>query len=265
MSKILVMTDLHLTVPPETIIGLDPGARLAQGLTHAARHHADADRLILMGDLTHHGQAAQYDRLAGLLTDLPWPVTLMIGNHDRRDVFRTAFPEVPTDANGHVQNIIDLPDIRLICLDTVDEAAEIEHSGRLCPARMGWLQAALDTAPDHGAIVFMHHPPVVTGFTGMDEIGLSNQAEIRAAMHDHPALRHVFAGHVHRTISASMGRVPVAIFKGTCHQMPMCLGQPDHSLSVDEPAAYGIIIAGPRDIVVHSEDFTLPPQTVQSF
>lgn len=265
MSKILVMTDLHLTEAPETIIGLDPGARLAQGLAHAARHHPDAERLILMGDLTHHGRAAQYDRLAGLLTDLPWPVTPMIGNHDRRAAFRAGFPETPVDADGHVQSIIDLPDIRLICLDTVDETAEIEHSGRLCDARMAWLKTALNEAPDHGAIVFMHHPPVDTGFTGMDEIGLSNREEVRAAMQAHPALRHVFAGHVHRTISISMGRVPVAIFKSTCHQMPMCLGEADHSLSVDEPGAYGIVVTGPRDIVVHSEDFTLPAQAVQSF
>lgn len=265
MSKILVMTDLHLTEPPETIIGLDPGARLAEGLAHAARHHPDADRLILTGDLTHHGRAAQYARLAALLADLPWPVTLMIGNHDRRALFRAAFPKAAVDADGHVQSIIDLPDIRLICLDTVDEEARVAHSGRLCPARMAWLQAALDTAPDHGAIVFMHHPPVDTGFTGMDDIGVSNQAQIRAAMQAHPRLRHVIAGHVHRTISASMGRVPVAIFKGTCHQMPMCLGEADHSLSVDEPAAYGIIMAGPSDVVVHSEDFTLPHQATQSF
>ena len=118
MSKLLIMTDLHLTVPPATIIGLDPGARLAQGLAHAAQHHADADRLILMGDLTHHGKPAQYARLRPLLEGLPWPVSLMIGNHDDRRKFRAAFPEAP-DAGGFVQSITDLPDIRLITLDTV--------------------------------------------------------------------------------------------------------------------------------------------------
>jgi len=263
MSKILVMTDLHLTEPPETIIGLDPGARLAEGLAHAARHHADADRLILTGDLTHHGRAAQYARLAELLTDLPWPVTPMIGNHDRRDVFRAAFPEVPVDADGHVQCVIDLPDIRLICLDTVDEHAEVEHSGRLCPARMAWLRAALDEAPDHGAIVFMHHPPVETGFTGMDIIGLSNQREIRDLLTGHPKLRHVLAGHVHRTIAASMAGVPVSLLKSTCHQMPMCLGEADHDLSVDEPAAYGILLVGAEDVILHSEDYTLPARSAR--
>lgn len=263
MSKLLIMTDLHLTVPPAKIIGLDPGARLAQGLAHAARHHADADRLILMGDLTHHGKPAQYARLRPLLEGLPWPVSLMIGNHDDRRKFRAAFPEAP-DAGGFVQSITDLPDIRLITLDTVDPKARPRHSGRLCPARMAWLTHALDTAPDHGALVFMHHPPVETGFTGMDAIGLTNRDEVQSLLAAHPRLRHVFAGHLHRTISASMGRVPVAIFKSPCHQMPMCLGDPDHALSVDEPGAYGIVLVTPRDVIVHSEDFTLPAQIAQS-
>ncbi len=199
-------------------------------------------------------------RLAPLLDDLPWPVTLMIGNHDHRGTFQAAFPDAERDANSHVQSIIDLPDIRLITLDTVDEGAAIKGSGRLCPARLAWLQEALDTTPDHGAIVFMHHPPVETGFTGMDSIGLSNRKEVRAFLHNQPKLRHVLAGHVHRTISASMGRVPVTLLKSTCHQMPMCLGVANHSLSVDEPAAYGIILAGRHDIIVHTEDYTLPGQ-----
>jgi len=38
MRKILVFTDLHLLPEGETLIGLDPGARLRQGLGHALRN-----------------------------------------------------------------------------------------------------------------------------------------------------------------------------------------------------------------------------------
>ena len=31
MSKLLILTDLHIVAPPETIIGLDPRARLRDG------------------------------------------------------------------------------------------------------------------------------------------------------------------------------------------------------------------------------------------
>ena len=100
MAKILVMTDLHITPEGDSIIGLDPGARLAAGLAHAARAHPDAARLVLTGDLTHHGQPREYARLKHLLAGLPWPVTLMLGNHDARPAFRAAFPRPPWTPAG---------------------------------------------------------------------------------------------------------------------------------------------------------------------
>ena len=113
MAKILLMTDLHMTPEGETIIGLDPLARLQAGLHHAAGVHPDADCLILMGDLTHHGLPEEYARLKEALRNLPWPVTLMLGNHDARPAFRATFPEAPTDAAGFVQSIVDLGELRL--------------------------------------------------------------------------------------------------------------------------------------------------------
>lgn len=261
MPKILVMTDLHVTVEGETIIGLDPGARLAAGLTHAAETHPDADRLILTGDLTHNGAPAEYSRLRGLLAGLPWPVTLMLGNHDARPAFRTAFPKAMTDPNGFVQGVVDLGDTRLICLDTHEPTAMPHHSGHLCPARMDWLRATL-AASTTPCLIFLHHPPFDTGFTGMDRIGLTNAAELRVLLAGHRQVRHVFAGHIHRTISASIGGLHMTVFKSPCHQMPMLLGEDGSGHSVDEPGAYGIVLANGGDVVVHTEDFTLPRQDV---
>lgn len=261
MAKILVMTDLHITPEGQSIIGLDPGQRLADGLAHAARVHPDADRLVLMGDLTHHGADAEYARLKGLLKNLPWPVTLMIGNHDRRTAFLTAFPEVQTDANGFVQTAIDLGDIRLICLDTHESNPSVEHSGLLCPDRLAWLDQQLSADP-RPCLIFLHHPPFDTGFTGMDQIGLLNAAELRGVLGRYHHVAHIFAGHIHRTITATVERLPITVFKSPCHQMPMILGEEGSGHSVDEPGAYGIVITHGDSVVVHFEDFTLPAQDV---
>lgn len=261
MAKILVMTDLHITPEGETIIGLDPGARLAAGLAHAAALHPDADRLVLMGDLTHHGAPEEYARLRALLADLPWPVSLLIGNHDARPAFRAAFPEAPVDAGGFVQSVAHAGEMRLICLDTHDPAPEVEHSGVLCPARLAWLDSVL-AEDDRPCLVFLHHPPFETGFTGMDRIGLANVAALRARLRASPNVSHVFAGHIHRTIFASVEGLPITVFKSPCHQMPMLLGQEGSGHSVDEPGAYGIVLTNGAEVVVHVEDFTLPRQDI---
>lgn len=264
MSKILVMTDLHITVPPETIIDLNPVERLREGLAHAARLHPDADHLMLTGDLTHEGSAAQYQALKPLLADLPWPVTMLMGNHDLRGPFCATFPDAPVTADGFVQSVVDLPDVRLINLDTLDTEAAVEHAGRLCPARLNWLEQVLRDAGDKPCLLFLHHPPFDTGFNGMDGIGLVNADELLALTGQYN-VRHIFAGHIHRTITATVQNQSMTVFKSTCHQMPMILGQEGFGHSVPEPGAYGIILTNGQDVVVHTEDFTLPDMQSRDF
>jgi len=255
MRKLLVLTDLHITPESETIIGLDPAARLRKVLEHAAAHHADADRLILTGDLTNSGTAIEYDRLARNLQTLPWPVTYLLGNHDRRAGFCQRFPEAAVDADGFVQTVVDLPEALLICLDTLDEGGEPKQSGFLCDTRLDWLKSALTGAADRDVIVFLHHPPFLTGFGGMDSIGLRNRSELLAMLNAHGRVRLIVAGHIHRTITGNAEGIPAVTFKSPCHQMPMVLFSPDHSLSVDEPGAYGILLIGKDGaIVAHTED-----------
>ncbi len=265
MSKILVMTDLHITVPPKTIIDLSPSERAAEALDHAATHHPDADHLVIMGDLIHYGSSKEYAIVQELLRNRPWPISLMLGNHDNRAKFRAAFPDAPVDEAGFIQSCVTLEDIKLICLDTFEPSPEPEHAGRLCPARRDWLIQQLEDAADIGALVFMHHPTLPTHFVGMDEIGLLNAAEINKIFAGSPACRHVFAGHVHRNVTITQNGVTQTIFKSTCHQMPMLLAEGGSTHSVPEPGAYGIILVDGPTTTVHFEDFTLPKMDVRGY
>ena len=73
---------------------------------------------------------------------------------------------------------------------------------------------------------------------------------------------HVFAGHIHRTITATVDGLPMTVFKSPCHQMPMVLGAEGSGHSVPEPGAYGILTTRGPNVVVHFEDFTLPETEV---
>ncbi|WP_294622705.1 phosphodiesterase [uncultured Roseovarius sp.] len=258
MQKLLIFTDLHLLPKGETLIGLDPGARLAQGLAHATERHPDAARIILTGDLTHNADPAEYAQLRGILDTLSIPVALMVGNHDRRAPMLAEIPQTPTTSQGFVQQVIDLGDHRLILLDTLNEAAADTHSGLLCEARLEWLEERLAEAPDKRCVLFTHHPVFATGFKGMDWIGLKSIPELSALLGRHRNVVQVISGHIHRTIQGTINGIPAAIFKSPCHQMPMALGYQDPRLSVAEPGAYGIVLLTDDGIVIHTEDFTLP-------
>lgn len=263
MAKIIVFTDLHMLPEGETIIGLDPFARLERGLTHAARMHPDADRLIITGDLTHHGDRASYERVRQLIENHACPVSLTIGNHDRREPFQAVFPNAARDENGFVQEVIDFPDVRAVILDTHIPVAKGDpdySKGLLCEHRLAWLDRQLSTAGTRPVLVFMHHPPHDTGFRGMDAIKLINGDAFYSVVERHGNVRHIFAGHVHRTIGGSHRGIPFSIFKSPLHQQPMPFDIDDTSSSVDEPGAYGIIVTTPLGVQVHTEDYELAAQ-----
>lgn len=261
MHKLIVMTDLHIVGEGERIIDLDPLARFGEALDHALARHPDAEALILMGDLTHHGSPAQYARLAGTLSGLPLPFIPMLGNHDRREAFLGAFPDAPRTASGHVQAVLDLPHHRIVTLDTLDGPPYPagHHAGRLCDFRLAWLEEVLTGADGRLPLVFSHHPAYPVGIPGMDAIPLAEGEGLLTLLARHGA--HLFCGHVHRTISGSRSGVPWTMFKSTCHQGPLDLVQVDSTLSIDEPGAYGVLLLPADGVIAHSED-VLPEASV---
>jgi 3',5'-cyclic AMP phosphodiesterase CpdA len=263
MQKLLFLSDIHICPEGETIIGLDPLARLRSALSAALSEHSDATALILLGDLTHHGDVASYARLADALRDCPVPIIPMLGNHDQRDAFRQIFANAPLSPGGYVQQFRDIDAHRIITLDSLDGPPYTQghHVGRLCSDRLAFLEAALSDRDGRHAVVCIHHPPFDTGITGMDKIKLADGDAFLDLLASHGNL-HLVCGHVHRTISGNTRGVPWTIFKSPCHQGLLELDVPNAHLSSNEPGAYGIALLMTDGIVVHSEDVALPGRKV---
>ena len=69
---------------------LDPQSQFQRCLDHSARHQKGASH-FLKGDLTHRGTQVEYEILRDILNAQPFPVTLILGNHDRRGLFAQVF------------------------------------------------------------------------------------------------------------------------------------------------------------------------------
>ncbi len=256
MHKLLIFTDLHITEPGEAIIGLDPGARFAAALDHALAGHPDAEAVLLLGDLTHHGRPAQYARLEELLQTCRLPIHMTLGNHDDPEAFAARFPGQMNA--GFAQHALEFGASLVLLLDTADrDGAAPRHGGWLCQTRLDWLQRALAAAPGRPHLIACHHPPFKTGFPGMDAIALANGQALYARLDAAGAQAHLLCGHVHRTISGRADGYGFSALKSPCHQMPMALNDRSTALSVDEPGAYGIVLLQSGGVIVHSEDFAL--------
>ncbi|MEO5755325.1 MAG: phosphodiesterase [Mesorhizobium sp.] len=247
--KIIQISDPHLTAPGGLLYGSDPLSRLEASLADIGKNHADAELVVISGDLTNDGERTAYAALKEKLAEFAPPCRLLLGNHDDRALFLEMFPDAAAE-RGFVQSIVDSSEGRLILLDTLD-SGHVE--GKLCEARLTWLDEKLREARDRPAFIFMHHPPFRIHMPELDDVRLADADAFHEVLQRHGNVRHIFAGHVHRPIAGSWRGIPVSTLRSTNHQTAL-----DFSGSWSlghEPPAYAVIFIDGDGVVVHFHDF----------
>ena len=258
MFSFLHLTDLHVTPQGAApLYGLDPGLRLAEAVADMAARHGPGSAApvafaVVTGDLTHHGEPLAYARLGALLDRLPFPVHLLLGNHDHRAAFTAEFPATPRDAHGFVQQALPTPAGLFLMLDTNEPGT---HAGRLCATRLAWLKQQLTTS-EGDVLLFLHHPPLPVGITRMDRIPLLDADALWDVLAPHAGrIRHVFHGHLHRPLSGSWRGIPFSSLRGTSHQVALDLSEREGVPGSHEPPAYALVRVTEEGIVIHTHDF----------
>ncbi len=256
--KLIHISDIHIN--PEPILGLDPVSNFEKCLAHVETFHPDADRVVITGDLTHHGLGASYERLRTILGTSPLSgerkPRLMIGNHDSRERFLEHFPESPIDADGFVQWTEDTPAGLFVYMDTVQAGT---HAGSYCARRRTWLAGVLEGARQKGQAVwlFMHHNPVAVHVANADVIGIVEEAELQAILASYrDVVRHMFFGHCHYTLSGSFAGIPFSAPRSTNHTCwPDFSGIVERMGYGDLQPNYNVCFLDESSVVIHSIDF----------
>lgn len=252
--KLIHISDIHLQDGP--ILDHDPVVQFRTCLDHVARHHGDADMVVITGDLTHRGEPGQYELLKDALAEFPAldPI-LMIGNHDRRAALLDAFPQIETDASGFVQfsRQTELGDF--LFLDTVDDG---HHPGTFDRPRQLWLTARLEAARAKGRKIwlFMHHNPVRTEVFDADIVGLVAVDDFQALLEPYAqTIRHIFFGHCHYTLSGSVHGIAMSAPRGTSHpNVPEFTGILRTGYGPPAPT-YNVCLLDDVSTVIHTIDF----------
>lgn len=197
--------------------------------------HISAERIVITGDLVHEGNAADYAQLRTFLDQksqsLGIPISVTLGNHDRRAAFHQGFLNEPPQAGYYSR--IDGGDYELFCLDT--KAGDTEP-GRLEAAQLTWLQHALaeGTKP---ALIFMHHPVYAPALGAMQYSVLQNGDELKALI-DGSRVIGVFSGHIHFPVSFVDAGCLYATADSTAYHID-CRNPHNHELS--DATAYSVI------------------------
>ncbi|MDJ0685471.1 MAG: phosphodiesterase [Alphaproteobacteria bacterium] len=253
--KLLHLTDTHFVPKGETLYGGDPCATLEKAVIDINRHHADADLVVITGDLTHWGEKAAFDCLAATLDPLTPPVRLLVGNHDDRAVFAETFPDQPTDEDGFVQSVHDTEAGRLLFLDTMLEGT---HAGWYCAQRRAWLDRQLQAARDDAmpVFLFMHHPPFRIGLSTLDAISLQEADLFWETIEPYAnQIRHLFFGHIHRPLSGNWKGISVSALRSMNHQCRLEFEPLEGIPGSFEPPAYAVVLIDGESVIVHTHDF----------
>jgi Icc protein len=250
--KFVVMSDLHLVPEGQVSMTLDTATRLEQAVEAVIARHADADFVILAGDLADRGEAAAYERLKTIIARLPIPVHITLGNHDRRPTFLEVFGEEFADETGNIDKVIDAKGYRIIVLDS-SEPDRVD--GVLEPVQIDWLRARLAEALDRPVIVVLHHNANALHIRS-DTIAMLEPADFISALKSHPDIRQVIAGHVHVTSTASWHGLPFTTLAGGHYSVSFNIDQPDAPIRrIDGPGQMALVIGTPDRTTVLFDDF----------
>ena len=234
------ITDLH--VRPEGTLAygrVDTNAMLRACVQSLLALPRRPDVVIASGDLTDCGLDEEMSILETILSDLPMPVYLVPGNHDRRETLRAiAARHTYLGACGDFLHytVDDFP-VKLIAVDSVVPGAT---HGELCESRLAWLEARLEERREAPVIVFMHHPPFPVGVGWLDAQNCLNGARMAEIVQRYPNVERVLAGHHHRSVQVRWAGTIGSIAPSPAHQILLDLSEAEARGAgfVMEPPAY---------------------------
>ena len=164
------------------------------------------DMIVVTGDIADSGDEKAYLMVYEALSSFNVPVYAVPGNHDRRDRMVRILKgwTIPNPQTApFLCYAVQTEEARLLFLDTLNPGS---HAGHMREAELAWLDNELQSNKNVPTLIFMHHPPFITGLPAMDE-PFESREEMRTVLMKAPWAR-LCCGHMHRPIFTVWAGVP---------------------------------------------------------
>ena len=234
--RIAQISDLHIKPPGTLAYGrVDTAKALERCVATLNEFRPAPDFVVISGDLADTPSSEEYDYLKRLLAPLKLPFAAIPGNHDSRELMRAALPRTGyAFASGPLNQKLEVGGLDLLLLDS---SVPGKPHGELDTPTLQWLEAMLASSADRPTLLFLHHPPFLTGIWHMDRQNLGSSAELASIVKRHPRVQLIAAGHVHRTTLAMFAGVPATICPAPNHAVDLDLAElRPPSFKIEPPA-----------------------------
>lgn len=230
------ISDLHIKRPGVLAYGqVDTAAALTRCVATLNAFRPRPELVVISGDLADTPMAEEYEHLNRLLAPLEIGFAAVPGNHDSRELMRAALPKGGyARSTGALNSLHAVGPLDLVLLDS---SVPGKPHGELEAATLAWLDATLALSSTRPALLFLHHPPFVTGIHHMDAQNLRNAGALADILRRRPRARLVAAGHVHRAALTQFFGIPATICPAPNHAVALDLEESlPPSFKVEPPA-----------------------------
>ena len=266
---IIQISDLHLRAERALLNRrYDSAGNLDRCVAAINQLPRQADLVIATGDLVQFGARAEYACLREILDKLHAPLLLLPGNHDNRQKLRDSFPEHDylTLYPDSCRFVCDDYPLRIIALDTVIDG---EVEGAIGTEQLEWLDDQLAARPEKPTLIAMHHPP----FSGMIDFGnkpsCADGPALAALLQDHPQVRKVISGHLHRAIATGFAQTQGTVAPSTAVSFGIPFFPDTPFYRTDEPVGFQIHVwADSTDdsaVITHTVSLACDTQAAKIF
>ncbi|MCX5134114.1 MULTISPECIES: metallophosphoesterase [unclassified Streptomyces] len=165
------------------------------------------DALLVTGDIADHGEEAEYEEAAQLLTG-PFPVLTCPGNHDARPAYRKGLlGEVPDQ--GPINQVHHIGGTAVLMCDSTIPGRD---EGRLDAQTLAWIDTTLTALPqDTPALIAFHQPPVELHHPLPDSGMLQEPERLADLLDAHPRVVAVLTGHAHTAAASTFAARPLIV------------------------------------------------------
>jgi len=231
------ISDLHIKRPGVLAYNqVDTAAALTRCVATLNAFRPRPELVVISGDLADTPVAEEYEHLKRLLAPLEIGFAAIPGNHDSRELMRAALPKGRyAQRSGALNSLHSVGPLDLVLLDSTVPG---KPHGELDGTTLAWLDATLALSLTQPALIFLHHPPFVTGIRHMDVQNLRNAAALGDILGRHPRARLVAAGHIHRATLTQFAGRPATICPAPNHAVALDFEEGLPPLFKVEPPAF---------------------------
>ncbi len=209
------------------------------------------DFVLHTGDVA--GEATtDYEHIAGLLGQIRYPVLYTPGNHDSLAGFQQWL--CPQRAPAVCE--YEFNGVQIIALDS--SRFGIEHGGRLSADQLKRLDVLCSADDDRPLIVAMHHHPLPIAVPWLDELGLTNGADLhQILLQAGQRLRGVFIGHIHHSLDIYKDGILYSSVASAAYQFTVWPQQQQASLEMLADPGFNLVTVSKDQTVIRHQRFRI--------